>query len=761
MAVRLAVVLVGLAVLVVGGARFMPAARAQESRGAGSDGRTFSGPLDSSAVSGSAAPSEEAAESADAADDAEGPSEAEEPAAEAQAEASEADAAAPDEQGEEGSPADEPASEGEDAAGDAPTGDGEGSEEKKEDDNLISLSFKNTPMEKIATFLSEKKNKPVIPHEEIRNTRLTIVATQKMALPEAMLILHEALRQHGVVIEEGPRVINLRPVKDIAQASLEVIGADESLETIEDPSRIVRKVFSVEHYDVVRLKDAVVPMLPEFGEVVADPNSRKLMVRDAVSNLRRIEQLIRTLDVPMADQTMKQIIKLESADATWMVGVLKTMIETEPRSRERSRSGRENGPAVAIEQAAGRVLLVPEVTRNWIIAVAPADTMEQIRAWVEQLDKPAADEEAVRFHAVEYANPEDVARTITQALSSMPDFRQSVQVTSVPQSRRILVYGSPRGQELVEQLLAEVDVEDANERVREVIELDYADAEEVATNIEELFSNREVSYQTNSYTRYRYDQEAVQVRVIADTTRNAVTVIADPSTLGEIRKMVEEQWDVPIDTEDVQPRVYTLTYADSVQLRELLESLFSERSEGGSNLWDYYYGRGGDEATPVGRLYGQFSFQVMEDTNKLVVTTKNAAHYEVIDRLVKELDVPQEAGLPQIVHLQHANAEDLAEQLNAVLSQPGTLAEIRRNQRDLSDGPRVSDIAAAMDTNSDNNSRGRGDEADPDVMTFWWQRSRQAQDEAPLTNLVGSIRVVPVYRRNALLIVAPPAYLEP
>ena len=41
---------------------------------------------------------------------------------------------------------------------------------------------------------------------------------------------------------------------------------------------------------------------------------------------------------------------------------------------------------------------------------------------------------------------------------------------------------------------------------------------------------------------------------------------------------------------------------------------------------------------------------------------------------------------------------------------------------------------------------------------FWWQRSRPPTDKAGASNLVGAIRIVPVWRQNALLVLAPPEY---
>ncbi|HEX7009414.1 MAG TPA: hypothetical protein VF184_05500, partial [Phycisphaeraceae bacterium] len=55
--------------------------------------------------------------------------------------------------------------------------------------DLNSMAFKDISIQEIAQFLSEKTGKPVIPHESIKEKKITIVSAQQMPLPEALMIL--------------------------------------------------------------------------------------------------------------------------------------------------------------------------------------------------------------------------------------------------------------------------------------------------------------------------------------------------------------------------------------------------------------------------------------------------------------------------------------------------------------------------------------------------------------------------------------------
>ena len=662
-------------------------------------------------------------------------------------------------------------------------------------EKLCGMSFKGASIETIAKFLSEKLDKSVIPLESVKSKKVTIVSTKKLPLDQALQILYEALREAGVMVVEGPHTIKLKPITDARHSQLPVIPADKSVSDIADKTKIVTKVFVVRHYDTLKIKDMIVPMLPEYGHVTADPNTRKLVVTDAVGNLERIEKVIASLDVEMADRTVKKIIQIKRGDASEIISILRPVIEAilgKPTkevssgrggpSRSPSGGPMRSGPrppggsgpsgssaakggatmVVVVEASKTPVVLVTDVSRNRIIAVAPAEIMKVIEEWVARLDEPSEVETYFEIFQVKYADMDEVSRQVERTIQSMPneELRKSIRVVPFIQSRKLLVFGSQRGREIVRKLLEDLDVETSEYQLTKEFPLKNADAEQVAKKIESLFSRRQVRYESSyGYKSYSYEGGGPRIQVVPDTRLNTVTVVTDAITMKRIEEMITE-WDKPLPAEDVQPKVYTLKYADPVKMKDLLEEMFTRRRRR-TSFWDMYFGSSEPESAPVGRLFGQFTFQALPDSNKLIVTAKNPSYYEVIDRLIEKLDLPQEAGLPLVIELKHAYAEDLCERLNALLAQTGTPASILRSKEGLTRRERKGGIYGAEDSTAPRASGGQAEAADTRVMKFWWQQGRERRDEQPSSNLIGKIRFVPYNRRNALMVIAPLGYMEP
>ncbi len=245
-----------------------------------------------------------------------------------------------------------------------------------------------------------------------------------------------------------------------------------------------------------------------------------------------------------------------------------------------------------------------------------------------------------------------------------------------------------------------------------------------------------------------------------------MTVVADPSVLDQISDLIENKWDQPVPLDVAVPKVYELKYSDPVKVANILNGLMGRSTtsaQGGNNNNQFGQQQGGQlqAATGAQRLQGMFTIQPMADSNKIAVVAKSPDALAIIDKMIDEIDRPQTVGLPAIVELKHANSEDLAEQLNALLSLDGTLAAVTKEESGLNNATATSSpFSAANAANPTTAAATNPDTVTPGTMQFWWQRSRTPTDRRPSSNIIGQLRIVPVWRQNALMIIAPPEYKQ-
>ena len=434
---------------------------------------------------------------------------------------------------------------------------------------------------------------------------------------------------------------------------------------------------------------------------------------------------------------------------------------------------------IAVVETNKLILLrdIAEIDRQDVPVIPPDESV---------LDRTDYGNIAEKVYRLENVSAESMKETLEDAV---PEYAA---IMFEEDSNQIVVRGNIALLQRMERLIDSLDRPNAASLKTETFRLRYADAEQIANNIKELFAEGtsgaqggNARNQNNPFNFFGGQQQqqggrrgttqqggnqrggaattggggsgaaganispSENLRVTANKQQNSVTVLAEPLILDQIRDQINSVWDQPLTEEAVVPRIYDLVNSDPVKVRDLLEGLFGAPSNDSG---------GTSTSSGVGRLAGQFSFQAIPEAGRLVVISKSPDNLFVIDEIIKGLDQPQTAGLPEIVELKHANSEDLAEQINTLLSQEGTLAQILRSESGLSESSSsVSPFASEEDTGDDTGTdTGAGTSAD--TITFWWQRARVPTDNQGQSNLVGKVRVVPVWRQNAVMVLAPVDY---
>ncbi len=387
---------------------------------------------------------------------------------------------------------------------------------------------------------------------------------------------------------------------------------------------------------------------------------------------------------------------------------------------------------------------------------------------------------AQKIFSLKHASAANVSEVIK---NSIPDYAK---LATDAESNQVLITGPIIILQRLERVITELDRPQAAAPVTQTFRLRYTDAELIAQNIRDLYSSTARTGQAGNQGGARFPGQggnqgggrfnqggggggnqarpgggqtaaAGSLLVTSNTQQNSVTVLGDADSIQSIARQIEQEWDLPLDDDVVVPRVYELKNTDPIKLKAVLDGMFGTGSaatgQGGG-------GRTSANASTVQRLAGQFTFQAVPEAGRLVVLSKSPENMAIIDKIIEDLDQPLSTGLPEIIELKHATAEDLAEQLNALLAQEGTLASIRRTDTSLSSEQAGTSPFAqdGTNTNTGNTNTQNNANAAANQLQFWWSRARVPTDNAGSSNLVGKARIVPINRQNALMVMAPTEY---
>mgnify|MGYP001569777380 CR=1 FL=1 len=667
------------------------------------------------------------------------------------------------------------------------------------DPNFVAVNLREVAMKDVIQQISEWTGKIIIPNEELMKQKVTIYSPTVLSKEQALEMVYTALNERGYTRVEDANSIILKP---IAQAKLEavpVIDSNVPLASLKDKSLVVQKTFQLKSYSPAQISLFIQPLIGQYGQIISDEASRKLLVIETVGNLIRLEKIIQQLDMPETGlDTVREIFQIEYGDPERIVRLLNQLLGTETttgvtrRTSDRfgggfsSRSSEPQQTSQATESRAataqrapstaagitpvsisatkGVIILIPEIERRWIIARASSADMEIIREWIKRLDVKKDVESQMETVLLKYASPTEVENAIDNNVREMPiEIRPIISVEALETQKQVMITGSREAREYVKKLIESIDIP-TPVLPSKTWQLKYLDIDELKTHLQETYRVTDTTLtrgRTPFFGGFRGETAAAEeIYVSTFPSRREITVRASESTLKQIDELIKNL-DQSLKFE--MPRMIELRNTDPLKMVTMLSNIFGSqlttRTTTTRNLMQMMFGggTGGTTEKIVGKWYGKVLFSEVPGAKKIIIVATNPEAYDEIIPWVKELDKAEPSELPKVVVLKYADPEDLSERLNAMFNEPGTQARIRRAEKGIEYTIQQEETTTTTGTTGQQQTTATTD------YTPWWSGSgarTTVQQEMPISNIIGKIRLVPDPRMKAIMVLAPSEYLE-
>jgi general secretion pathway protein D len=156
-------------------------------------------------------------------------------------------------------------------------------------EEMISLNFVNADIEEVIRAVSQITQRNFLVDPRVKGN-INIVSATPIPASLAYDTLLSALRLQGFAAIESNGVTKVMPEAD---GKLYIPGIGEKSGS---GDKLMTRVFMLHHESAVQMVPVLRPLIAPNNVVVAYPNSNALVVTDYASNLKRIEQIVATLD---------------------------------------------------------------------------------------------------------------------------------------------------------------------------------------------------------------------------------------------------------------------------------------------------------------------------------------------------------------------------------------------------------------------------------------------------------------------------------
>ncbi|MGZ3425185.1 MAG: type II secretion system secretin GspD [Polyangia bacterium] len=268
--------------------------------------------------------------------------------------------------------------------------------------------------------------RPIIVPGTIRQSKVTILAPDTVTAPEVYRMFLSSLETMGLTVQPEGKVLKIIESNRARESAIPIYGGDNNPPT---QDQFVTRLLRLEHVAPDDLKAVLDRLKSRDGDITSYAPTNTLVITDLASNIRRMEEVVQQLDVPMGGEKI-WVIKLHTVSATDMASMLSSIFNVTKGGgapagggKRPNLAGNTSAPAVGGSTAGppGSDLsvsqIIPDDRQNILVVVSTENAYRRILALVKRLDQMSmrtGDVASDLVHVVRLANAnaDDIAGTL-------------------------------------------------------------------------------------------------------------------------------------------------------------------------------------------------------------------------------------------------------------------------------------------------------------------------------------------------------------
>ena len=329
------------------------------------------------------------------------------------------------------------------------------SAQKMDAGKYVMLDFDNVNIEVFVKFISELTGKNFIIDEKVKG-KVTIVSPKKIPVEDVYKVFLSVLEINGFATVPVGDMIKIVPSSIAREKGLETrykkdgSGADD---------RMVTQIITLERSNPDEVKRVLDPIIPKTSSVLSYAPANLLIITDYLSNVRRMQEIVKALDVEGAGEQITYV-PLKNASASEVTKSLTGVFQQR----------RANASPVKI--------VADPRTNSVIIFASVADTAN-VRKLVAMMDKDVPRGESnIQIFRLQNSVAEDLAKVLNNIVKetggasaaaatgtaaagqkvSAPAVSRNVQVVPDKATNTLIIMAEREDYKILENIIKQLDV---------------------------------------------------------------------------------------------------------------------------------------------------------------------------------------------------------------------------------------------------------------------------------------------------------------
>lgn len=258
---------------------------------------------------------------------------------------------------------------------------------------FVTIDFNDVDINLFIKYISELTQKNFIVDKEVKG-KVTIISPTRISEDDAYRVFESVLEVNGFATIPSGSVIKIVPSTAARSKNIATVQQGD-LSSAED--KVVTQIVTLQHANAEEVKNLLTPLISKNSVIIAQANSGLLILTDYYSNIARLLEIVRAVDVASSGEELV-IIPLKHASAESVSKAVGQMFVS---------------AAAPKGLRPETIKILPFERTNAIIVLASKASIRRIRDVIAQLDADVPRGEGnIRVIFLQHANAEEMVKVL-------------------------------------------------------------------------------------------------------------------------------------------------------------------------------------------------------------------------------------------------------------------------------------------------------------------------------------------------------------
>lgn len=260
--------------------------------------------------------------------------------------------------------------------------------------NFIILNFDSASLKDVINTVASITNENFILTPGV-DAQITIHSSKKIPVSEVMDVFESVLEVNGMALVRSGDFFKIVPGATAKQKTTEVRTGNQT-ESLPDRDRPVTQIVPVQYVPVAEISTVLTPLLSPVGSIIPNPRNSLLVINDLSSNIIRLLDVLKEIDVNVFENTRMLFFKPKFSDVITLSNELTEVLN-------------------ALNLPRDGVALLPVERINSLVIFSPSPSLlEAVEGWIRKLDEEVISGQNIFVYPVQNVKAENIAEILNK-----------------------------------------------------------------------------------------------------------------------------------------------------------------------------------------------------------------------------------------------------------------------------------------------------------------------------------------------------------